>query len=203
MGHRRRLGATRTALATLLAAAGCLLSAAGCGVPTSADPVATGVAGPASAGPGKEFHVYRQGQPQASEDPYASAPRGPTPSPTPLDRDPAPADPACPDLIREGVIEEVSVTPGSTSLTATWPAAAGNVRHYLITAVWQRDAPNQPDPTWTTAAPTARCGDVTATLTGLRPGSYYSVILRAVTTTAVEGRTVDTVIRRSLVRTAG
>lgn len=75
------------------------------------------------------------------------------------------------------VLIPLVVTPGSRSLTVQWPNRYGNT--YRVAAVPQNLVSGaQPEPPWKTVTTGSEC-EVSATITGLKPGAAYMVWLDA------------------------
>ncbi|WIM94852.1 fibronectin type III domain-containing protein [Actinoplanes oblitus] len=102
----------------------------------------------------------------ATLSPTVAPPAGPTPS----------RSPSCGTAgFKGGAVDGMTVTPGSTSAVVTWFNPGGDdLVDYRITAVSQHLVVGaQPEtPGWTTVTPSG-CGWMTATVTGLTPGTPY------------------------------
>ncbi|MEU4688425.1 fibronectin type III domain-containing protein [Actinoplanes sp. NPDC023714] len=119
---------------------------------------------------------------------------------------PAPAaSPTCTPAPRgAGVINGLDVVPGRTSAVVTFYNPGGSdIVDYKLTAANQDLQPGQQqDVGWTTVTPTG-CGDLSASVTGLTPGTNYvfSVDVRRRHVTSQEGTYTRTVARSGVVST--
>jgi hypothetical protein len=116
-----------------------------------------------------------------------------------------PASPTCAGLVRLGVMNGLTVVPSSTSAAVRWQGVGADALEYKLAAIPQVLVyGEQPPVQWQSVPATAGdCGTVTATVTGLTPGTKYIFWLRAITADNVYGGTNDTWIARSLVITTG
>ncbi|GAA0423400.1 hypothetical protein Aca07nite_23300 [Actinoplanes capillaceus] len=113
----------------------------------------------------------------ASPTPSATLPPLPTASPSASGS----ATPSCTPRNHSTPIEGLAVTPSSTSAVVTWYHPGGsNIVDYRVTAISQDLVSGvQPEIGWTRSAP-AKCGEVSATVTGLQPKSHYVFSVDAV-----------------------
>ncbi|BBH63732.1 hypothetical protein ACTI_04170 [Actinoplanes sp. OR16] len=123
----------------------------------------------------------------------------PTTSPT------ATASPTCTPAPRgAGVINGLDVVPGRTSAVVTFynPGGADIVDYKLTAANQDLRVGEQEDVGWTTVTPNG-CGDLSASVTGLTPGTHYvfSVDVRRKHVTSQEGTYTTTVARSEVVST--
>jgi hypothetical protein len=104
----------------------------------------------------------------------------------------------CEGHLRPGMMNGLTVTPGTRSAVVTWPNAGDpTVSEYRVAGESQRlVAGAQPAPVWKSVKPGVGCSQVSTTVTGLTSNTYYVFWLDAVTT-APTGRTKDTMIARS------
>ncbi|MEU4419714.1 fibronectin type III domain-containing protein [Actinoplanes sp. NPDC024001] len=110
---------------------------------------------------------------------------------------------SCTPVQSAGGINGLDVEPASTEAVVTWYHPGGsNIVDYRVTAISQDlRVGAQSEVGWTQAAPET-CGDVSATVTGLEPGTDYvfsvDVVMRQ---TGLEGTTTRTVARSQVVST--
>lgn len=123
--------------------------------------------------------------------PARSGPPAATPSPT------------CTPVQSIAGIEGLAVVPRSTTAVVTWyHPGGGDIVDYRVTAMSQDlEAGAQQEVGWTRAAP-AKCGEVSATVTGLEPGTPYIFSVDVVKTRAgVDGTITETIARSQVVST--
>ncbi|WP_328460325.1 fibronectin type III domain-containing protein [Actinoplanes sp. NBC_00393] len=192
LGYRKRSAVALSVIALPLLLAGCASAA------EKAEEAASG---------GPEWILVEEGK--ATPSPtvkYGTA--SPTPSET-LPTLPATSSPTsrpsagCTPVQKIGGINGLGVEPGSTSAVVTWyHPGGGNIVDYRVTAISQDlRSGAQSEVGWTQVAP-ATCGDVTATVTGLEPGTDYVFSVDAVMSRAgLDGITTRTVARSQVVST--
>ncbi|GGM97270.1 hypothetical protein FHR83_000171 [Actinoplanes campanulatus] len=174
LGYRKSAVALSTVVLPLLIA-GCSASS---GKRAGADETTSGV--------GTSWILVDQGQATpapsttpgtASPTPSATLPPLPTASPSASGS----ATPGCTPRNHSTPIEGLAVTPSSTSAVVTWYHPGGsNIVDYRVTAISQDLVSGvQPEIGWTRSAP-AKCGEVSATVTGLQPKSHYVFSVDAV-----------------------
>ncbi|GAA0723334.1 hypothetical protein Drose_09580 [Dactylosporangium roseum] len=185
---KRRIGTAFVIAAAVLA------GVAGCGVlpGLGGSPGSSGPSG--SLGSGKVLDlpqrtVYSKGD---TVDPSAGITTGPPvrgpiasisplPTVTPARPTPSLSPTECTGMLRQGVINGLDVTPGTTSATVTWwnigdPA----ITEYRLTAVSQELYRGvQPGWTWQSVPPGKGCTRVSATVTGLSSQVPYVFVLHA------------------------
>ncbi|GIE33109.1 hypothetical protein Ait01nite_061540 [Actinoplanes italicus] len=166
--------------------------------------------GEETAGTGRNWVVVDEGNPTASpEVTFGTA--APTPSitlpPLPTGSVPPAATPSstCTPMQRIKTINGLAVDPGSTDAVVTWyHPGGGNIVDYRITAVSQNLVVGlQKESEWTQSVPD-KCGDVSATVTGLEPGTPYIFTVDVVMKRAnfsLEGTYTQTVARSGVIRT--
>ncbi|WP_229069823.1 fibronectin type III domain-containing protein [Actinoplanes sp. DH11] len=127
----------------------------------------------------------------------------PTP---PATTPPAPnPNPSCTPAPRgAGVINGLGVVPGGTSAVVSWyhPGGADIVDYRVTAATQDLQVGEQDEVGWTTVTPAA-CGEVSATVTGLTPGTPYvfSVDVVRKHTGTLEGTYTRTIARSDVVST--
>lgn len=136
---------------------------------------------------------------KASPTPSMTLPPLPTASASPT------ANPgvSCTPRQRVGGINGLGVVPSSTSAVVTWYNPGGNdIVDYRITAISQRLVTGaQEEVGWTQSAPT-ECGEVSATIAGLSPGTPYVFSVDVVKTRkGLDGTYTTTVARSGVVST--
>ncbi|GAA4590021.1 hypothetical protein BJY16_009095 [Actinoplanes octamycinicus] len=103
-----------------------------------------------------------------------------------------------------GAINGMDVTPGATSAVVSWfnPGGADLVEYRIIAVSHDLQAGSQPEsPGWLTVPP-GGCGWMTATVTGLLPGTPYEFSVDVVRTRkGMEGTWARTVARSGVVST--
>jgi hypothetical protein len=137
----------------------------------------------------------------ASPTPSITLPPLPTGSATPA----ATPSSTCTPMQRIKTINGLAVDPGSTDAVVTWYHPGGsNIVDYRITAVSQNLVVGlQKESEWTRSAPD-KCGDVSATVYGLEPGTPYIFTVDVVLKRAnfsLEGTYTQTIARSVVVRT--
>jgi hypothetical protein len=163
-----------------------------------------------TAGAGRNWIVVEEGNPTPSPtDPVGTA--SPTPSTTlpPLPSGgPWPSgtpSSTCTPMQRIKRIDGLAVTPASTSAVVTWYHPGGsNIVDYRVTAINQDLVTGaQKEVGWTRSAPD-RCGDVSATITGLDPQTPYTFVVDVVLTRdnfSLEGVYTQTIARSGVIST--
>ncbi|BCJ41755.1 hypothetical protein GCM10010168_74430 [Actinoplanes ianthinogenes] len=131
----------------------------------------------------------------------ATLPPAVSPSATPTPN----RSPACDAAaFRGGAINGVDVTPGTTSAMVTWfnPGGADLVQYRIIAVSQDLVAGAQPEsPGWLTVTP-GGCGWMSATVTGLVPGTPYVFSVDEVRTReGMDGTRAKTVARSGVVST--
>jgi hypothetical protein len=189
----RRAPAWRLPLAIGLVLLGVL---GGCAIPgLSPEAPPSGTDASTEPGTGQTWFWYQQGDPVAS-------PSTPVALPAPssaTDDDGDDADPGtdptggsspfCLTGLRANTMYWLNATPGVGQASVTWMSLGGpRVVEYKVAAVLQ-NRPGGPNPpaTWTTVAKPSGCQQMTATVTGLRSGSWYVFWLDVVVTTRPTG----------------
>ncbi|WP_344126548.1 fibronectin type III domain-containing protein [Luedemannella flava] len=156
--------------------------------------------------PGPTWQIYRKGSPRPSPAPSAQG-AAPTPDLTlpPLPSANAPArtateaTPRCAGQIRAGTFSAPAVRPSATSAVLSWEnSGESSVTAYRVAAVLQDLAGSaEPPLNWITVPPLKGCGLVSATITGLRPGTSYVFWLDAVVKVPRSTATREVMIGRS------
>jgi hypothetical protein len=188
----------------LLAGCGVLTGSAGttaggsssstAGQPNSAQPWQVVARGSATPTP-----TYSSGIP-----PYPSA--GPTTGflPLPAATRATPTPTCSPNTVHFSQIRALDVVPGATSAVASWYNVGGyNLVEYRLTAISQDlRFGKQRDVGWVTVKPSASCGQMSATITGLDRTTGYIFSLDAVITRrSGDGTMAGTLLRSPVVRT--
>lgn len=162
-----------------------------------------------SGNPGRNWILFDQGSVSATPSAtYGTA--SPTPSPTlptlSSSSSPRPTpSPTCSPMQNIKKIDGMDVVPSSTSAVVTWYNPGGSdIVDYRITAASQILVKGmQPELGWTRSMP-AKCGFVSATVTGLQPATPYIFTVDKVRTRAnlgLDGNQTETVARSHVVST--
>ncbi|MFC4064766.1 fibronectin type III domain-containing protein [Actinoplanes subglobosus] len=163
-----------------------------------------------TAGAGRNWIVVDEGNPtpspttpvgKASPTPSTTLPPLPSGSASPT----ATPSSTCTPMQRIKTIDGLAVTPGTTSAVVTWyHPGGGNIVDYRVTASNQDLVSGaQKEVGWTRSAPT-KCGDVSATITGLDPQTPYVFSVDVVLTRdnfSLEGTYTRTIARSGVVST--
>ncbi|WP_143162931.1 fibronectin type III domain-containing protein [Couchioplanes caeruleus] len=186
----------------------------GCAVPEVLGGAGTEAAEPVAAEPSAGWIVVQEGARQEEPVPVKAAP---TPTAVPTLAPPAPAessspedagepmDPRCNGSLQPGKIAGLDVVAGATSATVRWfHASDKNVRTYRITSIPQRLVSGRQAPLkWQEVKPGDKCSPLSATITGLRPGTPYTFSVDVVRATSWQnGNLAATIARSAVVTTA-
>ncbi|MFC3382994.1 fibronectin type III domain-containing protein [Couchioplanes azureus] len=173
----------------------------------------TDAAAPDAAEPAPGWIVVQEGARQDEPVPVKATP---TPTATPTLTPPAPSgssrndpgrplDPRCVGSLQPGKIAGLDVQAGATSATVRWLHAGDkNVRAYRVTSFSQDLVSGQQAPLeWHEVKPGDKCATLSATITGLRPGTPYMFSVDVVRATSWQnGNLAATIARSGVVRTA-